>query len=179
MGLSILFRLKTNANDTVALVGPQGHLRSILGGTERKTRDEPHPPRDEDHSDRQMATSVGRSTLRRTVDPVTIASAVPGSVGAIHGRVFVPPSLLKNTARVSNASGAILPNPPGYESPCWRPRASDIDHYALRAPDMPCHDASWLRTSERCSGYLADSHSSASPFEAAAWYPLDFPLDSP
>ena len=125
------------------------------------------------------ARGEGGVIAKTTGCVVTIASVAPDSVVEGHVRVFVPPCLLKNTARVSNASAAILPNPPGYEGPYWRPRASDIDHYALRAPDMPCHDASWLRTSERCSGHLADSHSSASPFEAAAWYPLDFPLDFP
>ena len=111
--------------------------------------------------------------------PIKFASVAPDSVGQAHVRVFVPPYLLKNTARVSNASAAILPSPPGYEGPYWRPRASDIGRYALRAPDMPCHDASWLRTSERCSGHLADSHFSTIPFEASARYQLDFPLDFP
>ena len=110
---------------------------------------------------------------------VTIASGAPDSVGQAHVRVFVPLYFLMNTARASNASAAILPNPPGCEGPYWRPRASDIGRYALRAPDMPCHDASWLRTSERCSSHLADSHFSTIPFEAAACYQLDFPLDFP
>lgn len=57
-----------------------------------------------------------------------------------------------------------MPNPPGCEGPYWRRRASDIGRYSWRAPDMPCHDASWLRTSERWSGPRADSHFSASPF---------------
>jgi len=110
---------------------------------------------------------------------VTIALVAPDSVAEAHVRVLVPPCLLKNTARASNASAATLPSPPGYEGPYWRPRASDIGRYALQAIDMPCHDVSWLRTSERCSGPLADSDFSTIPFEVSACYPLDLPLDLP
>jgi hypothetical protein len=61
---------------------------------------------------------------------LTIASVAPDSLGQVRVRVFVPLCLLKNTARASNVSAAILPNPPGYEGLYWRRRASDIGRYA-------------------------------------------------
>jgi hypothetical protein len=67
----------------------------------------------------------GGTTLRRTVDPVTIASVAPDSVGEAHERVFVPRYSLKNTTRASSASAAILPDPPGYEGRYCGRRASD------------------------------------------------------
>ena len=82
------------------------------------------------------ARGEGGVIAKTTGCVVTIASVAPDSVVEGHVRVFVPPCLLKNTARVSNASAAISPNPPGYEGPYWRPRASDIGRYAWRVPDM-------------------------------------------
>ena len=58
--LGILFYPRPMPTITAALVGPLGRLRSILEGTEPKIRDEPHAPRDDDHSDWQIATSVRR-----------------------------------------------------------------------------------------------------------------------
>lgn len=79
-------------------------------------------------------------------------------------RVFVAPSPLRNTGHASNGRAAISPGPLGCEGPYWRRRASDICRYALPGIDMPCPAGSWAYTS---LGLPADSHFSASPFEAA------------